>query len=136
MCFFSEDFKTIRPFSLFPRCQYVYTRQAGRTPALQQNWQSSEKSQHFEEKTQYLINTLYLPDLLSSTDEHEELYLINFNSPLIWQKSFRTDNKFCIFKRRSSITIKSLRKEDYKGLQYTLILSPNHNYLTFYILYI
>ena len=24
---------------------------AGRTPALQQNWQSSEKSQHFKEKT-------------------------------------------------------------------------------------
>ena len=35
------------PFSVFPRCQCqcVYTQQAGRTPALQQNWQSSEKSQ-------------------------------------------------------------------------------------------
>ena len=30
-----------------------------RTPALQQNWQSSEKSQNFKEKTQYLVNTLY-----------------------------------------------------------------------------
>ena len=30
------------PDSVFYRCQCVYTRQAGRTPALQQNWQSSE----------------------------------------------------------------------------------------------
>ena len=37
----------------------VYTHQAGRKPALQQNWQSSEKSQNFKEKTQYLMNTLY-----------------------------------------------------------------------------
>ena len=40
------------PFSVFPRCQCVYTHQAVRTPALQQNWQSSEKSQNFKEKTQ------------------------------------------------------------------------------------
>ena len=40
-----------------PRCQCVYTM-AGRTPALQQNWQSSEKSQHLKEKTQYLMSTL------------------------------------------------------------------------------
>ena len=33
---------------------------AGRRPALQQNWKSSEKSQHFKEKTQYLMNTLYI----------------------------------------------------------------------------
>ena len=32
---------------------------AGQTPALQQNWQSSEKSQNFREKTQYLMNSLY-----------------------------------------------------------------------------
>ena len=32
----------------------------GQTPALQQNWQSSEKSQHFKKKAQYLINTLYV----------------------------------------------------------------------------
>ena len=44
----------------FPPCQFVYTKQAGRKPTLQQNWQSSEKSQDFEEKTQYLLNTLYL----------------------------------------------------------------------------
>ena len=46
------------PFSVFPRCQCVYTHQVGRTPALQQNWQGSEKSQNFKEKTQYLMNTL------------------------------------------------------------------------------
>ena len=28
------------PDSVFPRCQCVYTNQAGRTPALQHNWQS------------------------------------------------------------------------------------------------
>ena len=38
------------PDSVFPRCQCVYTHQAGRTPALQQNWQSSEKSQNYKEK--------------------------------------------------------------------------------------
>ena len=47
-------------FLCFPWFQCVYTHQAGRTPALQLNWQSSEKSQHFKEKTQYLINTLYV----------------------------------------------------------------------------
>ena len=45
------------PFSVFPRCQCVYTHQAGREPALQQNWKCSEKSQNFNEKTQYLMNT-------------------------------------------------------------------------------
>ena len=40
------------PFSVFPRCQLSY--QAGRTPALQQNWHSSEKSLNYKEKTQYL----------------------------------------------------------------------------------
>ena len=58
-CAFSDFFKSI-PNSVFPRCQCVYTHQAGRKPALQQNWQSSEKLQHFKEKTQYLINTLYI----------------------------------------------------------------------------
>ena len=47
--------KTLRysglwPFSIFPRCQCVYTHQTGRKPALQQNWQSSEKSQNFKDK--------------------------------------------------------------------------------------
>ena len=59
---FSKDFRIFRTwsFSVFPWVQCVYTHQAGRTPTLQQNWQSSEKSQHFREKTQYLMNTLYL----------------------------------------------------------------------------
>ena len=48
------------PFSVCPRCKCVYTYQAGRTPALQQNWQSSEKSQNYNIKTQYLMNTLYI----------------------------------------------------------------------------
>ena len=48
------------PFSVLPQCQCVYTHQAGRTQALQQNWQSSEKSQNFKEKTQYLMNNLYI----------------------------------------------------------------------------
>ena len=48
------------PFSVLPLCQCVYTHKAGITPALQQNWQSSEKSQNSKEKTQYLMNTLYL----------------------------------------------------------------------------
>ena len=56
-CVFSDFFLNI-PNSVFPRCQCVYTHQAGRKPALQQNWQSSEKSQNFKEKTQYLMNTL------------------------------------------------------------------------------
>ena len=38
------------PFSVFPRRHCVYTHQAGRTPALQQNWQSSDNSQNFKEK--------------------------------------------------------------------------------------
>ena len=43
-------FRTLAFFSVFPRCQCLYTHQAGRRPALQQNWQSSEKSQNFKEK--------------------------------------------------------------------------------------
>ena len=45
-----EKYSGLWPFSVFPRCQCVHTHHAGRTPALQQNWQSSEKSQHFKEK--------------------------------------------------------------------------------------
>ena len=51
LCFF-EDIKIyfgLWPLSVSPRCQCEYTHQAGRTPALQQNWQSSEKSKHFKE---------------------------------------------------------------------------------------
>ena len=51
-CFFSKILKYsgLWPFSVFPRCQCVYTHQAGRTPAQQQNWQSSENSQNLKEK--------------------------------------------------------------------------------------
>ena len=45
-CVFSKDFRIFRTFSVFPRRQCVYTHRAGRTPVLQQNWQSSEKSQN------------------------------------------------------------------------------------------
>ena len=44
------------PLSVSPRCHCVYTM-AGQTLALQQNLQSSEKSQHFKGK-HYLINSL------------------------------------------------------------------------------
>ena len=59
--FFSKtvEYSGLLPFSVLSLCQCVYTHQAGRTPALQQNWQSSEKSQNFKEKTQFLMNTLY-----------------------------------------------------------------------------
>ena len=67
--FFFRIFKNIPDFFCFPsvlvcvrtqgRCQCVYTHKAGRKPTLQQNWQSSEKSQSFKEKTQFLMNTLY-----------------------------------------------------------------------------
>ena len=60
--FFWKIFKYSRlwSFSVFPRCQCVYTHQPGRTPVLQQYWQSLEKSQNFNEKAQYLMNTLYV----------------------------------------------------------------------------
>ena len=50
-----EDFKIysgIWPLSVSPRCQCLYTM-AGYTPELQQNLQSSEKSQHFKEKQNF-----------------------------------------------------------------------------------
>ena len=50
--FFSKILKysALLLFSVFSRCQCVYTHQAGRKPALQQNWQNSERSQNVEEK--------------------------------------------------------------------------------------
>ena len=63
-CVFFENFKIysgLWPLLVFQRC--VNGPLNGRTPALQQNWQSSENSQHFKEKTQYLMNTLYYPQL-------------------------------------------------------------------------
>ena len=38
------------PDSVFSWCQCVYTRQAGRTPALQQKWKSSENSKKIKKK--------------------------------------------------------------------------------------
>ena len=38
------------PFYVFSRCQCVYAHQAGRTPALQQNWQSLENSKNLKDK--------------------------------------------------------------------------------------
>ena len=49
-CVFILKYFGLLPFSVFPRCQCVCTHQAGRTSALQQNWQSSEKF-HFKEDT-------------------------------------------------------------------------------------
>ena len=59
LCFFPKILKysVLSLFSLdVSVC--VHTHQAGRIPALRQNWESSEKSQNFKEKTQYLMNTL------------------------------------------------------------------------------
>ena len=61
--FFSENFKIFQTlvFLCLPSVSVVvHTHQTGRKPVLQQNWQSFEKSQHFKEKTQYLMNTLYI----------------------------------------------------------------------------
>ena len=55
------EYSGLWSFSVLPWCrQCVYTHQAGRTPALQQNWQSSEKSQNYKEKKQYLMKTLFV----------------------------------------------------------------------------
>ena len=50
--FFRRSFNIFRTLASFgsPRCQFVYTM-AGQTPALQQNWRSSEESQHIKENT-------------------------------------------------------------------------------------
>ena len=44
------EYSVLWPFSVFPWCQCEYTHQAGKTPALQKNWQSSERSQNIKEK--------------------------------------------------------------------------------------
>ena len=44
------EYSGLWPSSVFFWCQCVYTRQAGRTTALQQNWESSENSKKFKEK--------------------------------------------------------------------------------------
>ena len=61
-CVFQKILKYVPDSGLsrIPLGVSLYTM-AGQTPALQESLQSLEKSQHFKEKTQYLINTLYLP---------------------------------------------------------------------------
>ena len=88
MCFFPKILKHsgLLPFSVFPRCQFVYTHNAGRTPALQQNWQSWEKSQNCKEKTQYLMNTLYMKGKITKFFRSLLLGLIIM---------FRIHNQFC-----------------------------------------
>ena len=51
LCFFEDCkiYSILWPLSVSPRCQCVYTK-AGQTPALQQNFLSSEKSQYFKKK--------------------------------------------------------------------------------------
>ena len=58
-CVFSKilEYSGLLPFSVFPRCQCVYTHQAGRTPALHSSktgrlQNCSEQSQKFTEKIQ------------------------------------------------------------------------------------
>ena len=82
-CVFSEDFKIFRTlaFPCLPSVSVrVYIHQAGRTPALQQNWQSSEKSQNLKEKIQYLMNTLFFTEM-------------SFWSYLVWSYESAFNNK-------------------------------------------
>ena len=60
-CVSFENFKIYSGLwllSLPALCTRTTKWQVCRTPALQQNWQSSEKSQHYKEKTKYLMKTL------------------------------------------------------------------------------
>ena len=61
-CVFSKILKYsgLWPFPVFPRCQYVYTHQAGRKPALQADSGRVRKNHILRKKTQYLMNTLYI----------------------------------------------------------------------------
>ena len=54
---------------------------AGRTPALQQNWQSWEKSQHFKEETQYLMNTL---NIIFIHPSHQQLTTLKCSNEKVW----------------------------------------------------
>ena len=99
MCFF-RIFKNI-PNSVFPRCQCVYTHQAGRKPAPQQNWESSQKSPNFKEKTQYIMNTLYV----IHTKQKNYIFSINSAYLVIW-----------IFEKKSVCLIKKIVSfRDYVG---------------------
>ena len=64
-CVFSEDFKIFRtPFPVFPLCQFMYTHQTGRTPALQQNWKKNHilrKNTIFNEHPVYACSIFTVP---------------------------------------------------------------------------
>ena len=64
--------------SRFPLGVSVCTQWQVKTQRLPQNLQSSEKSQHFKEKTQYVMNTLYMVNLKNKT-----LRLISFVGPRV-----------------------------------------------------
>ena len=74
MFFFSKilNYSGLLPFSVFPRCQCVYSVHS---PALQQNWQSSEKSQNFKEKT--LINEHPVGLFVNFKNNSEELLALS-----------------------------------------------------------
>ena len=62
MCFFPKDlliFRTLA-FLCFPLVSVCVHIPGRYTPAMEQNYQSSERSQNSKEKTQYLINTPYI----------------------------------------------------------------------------
>ena len=84
---FLNIFRTL-PFR-FSSVVYKDHTKAGRTPALQQNWQSSAKSQHFKEKTQYLMNTLYIISLcfgiqIFNLDKHAVIMMTMSETILFW----------------------------------------------------
>ena len=69
-CVFSEFLKIFR--TVYTRCQCVYTHQAGRKPALQQTWHSSEnhkilrkKTTIFNEHPVYVIKILFCNFLMN-----------------------------------------------------------------------
>ena len=84
------EYSELWSFSVYPRCQCVYTHQAGRTPALQQDWQSSEKSQHFKEKNT-IINTLYLNIIVSCYSFFFFLFFVCFSFFTLFDSSVQRD---------------------------------------------
>ena len=89
----------------------MYTHQARRKPALQQNWQSSEKSKHFKEKTQYLMNTLYL--------------IIESSRFIFRQRKKRKwEEKQALRKSGNFVANKKVKK---KKLVLSVIISPLHS---------
>ena len=66
------EYSGLCPFSVLPRSQCVYTHQACRTPARCSKLAEFRKSQIFKEKTQYLMNTLYLSVLWMIRKLHEK----------------------------------------------------------------